>query len=138
GFAALAVVLRTRGSTDYDELAGLARTDPWLGVPLAFALLTLAGFPPAVIGLVTKYVVLRPVVEGDVTWLAVVMAVNVMLGLAYYLRLVVVLVGRPAGEPYRRTASPYPVHLAVGVVVAGTLALVVLSAWPDLLIAHLP
>ena len=73
-FAALAVVLRTRGSTDYDELGGLARTDPWLGVPLAFAVLTLAGFPPAVAGLVTKYVVLRPVVDGDVTWLAVVMA----------------------------------------------------------------
>jgi NADH-quinone oxidoreductase subunit N len=138
GFAALAVVLRTRGSTDYDELAGLARTDPWLGVPLAFAVLTLAGFPPAVVGLVTKYVVLRPVVEGDVTWLAVVMAVNVMLGLAYYLRLVVVVVGPPQGEPYRRTASPYPVHLAVGVVALGTLALVVLSAWPDLLIANLP
>ncbi len=31
--------------------------DPWVGVPLAFAVLALAGFPPAVIGLVTKYVV---------------------------------------------------------------------------------
>jgi NADH-quinone oxidoreductase subunit N len=131
-------VLRTRGSTDYDELAGLARTDPWLGIPLAFAVLTLAGFPPAVVGLVTKYVVLRPVVEGDVTWLAVVMALNVMLGLAYYLRLVVVVVGPPHGEPYTRTASPYPVHLAVGVVALGTLALVVLSAWPGTLVSYLP
>src|SRR5690606_17533027 len=96
GFTALAVVLRRRGSTSYDALTGLARSEPWLGVPLAVVALTLAGFPPAVIGLVTKYVVLRPVVDDGLTWLAVVMAVNVMLGLAYYLRMVVVLVSRPA------------------------------------------
>jgi NADH-quinone oxidoreductase subunit N len=82
--------------------------------------------------------VLRPVVDGDVTWLAVVMALNVMLGLAYYLRLVVVVVGPATGEPYTRTASPYPVRLAVAVVAIGTLGLVALSAWPDLLIANLP
>jgi NADH-quinone oxidoreductase subunit N len=138
GFAALAVVLRTRGSTSYDELAGLARTHPWLGISLAFAVLTLAGFPPAVAGLVTKYVVLRPVVDGGVEWLAVVMAINVMLGLAYYLRLVAVVVGPSTGEPYERTSAPYAVRLATATAVVGTLGLVVLSVWPNLLIANLP
>jgi NADH-quinone oxidoreductase subunit N len=138
GFSVLAVMLRTRGSTSYDELAGLARTDPWLGLPLAFAVLTLAGFPPAVAGLVTKYVVLRPVVDGDVTWLAVVMAINVMLGLAYYLRLVAVVVGPATGEPYSAGSVPYAVRLATGVAVLGMIALVVLSVWPNLLIANLP
>jgi NADH-quinone oxidoreductase subunit N len=138
GFAALAVVLRTRGSTSYDELAGLARTNPWLGISLAFAVLTLAGFPPAVAGLVTKYVVLRPVVDGGVEWLAVVMAINVMLGLAYYLRLVAVVVGPASGEPYERTPAPYAVRLTTATAVAGTLGLVVLSVWPNLLIANLP
>lgn len=137
-FAALAVVLRTRGSTSYDELAGLVRTDPWLGLPLAFAALTLAGFPPAVAGLVTKYVVLRPVVDGGVEWLAVVMAINVMLGLAYYLRLVAVVVGRPKGEPYRSPATPRSVRVATAVTVIGALGLVTLSIWPNLLIANLP
>jgi NADH-quinone oxidoreductase subunit N len=138
GFAALAVVLRTRGSTSYDELSGLARTDPWLGLPLAFAVLTLAGFPPAVAGLVTKYVVMRPVVDGDVTWLAVVMAINVMLGLAYYLRLVAVVVGPATGKPVESRSAPYAVRLATATVVVGTLGLVALSVWPNLLIANLP
>ncbi len=138
GFAALAVVLRMRGSTSYDELAGLARTDPWLGLPLAFAALTLAGFPPAVAGLVTKYVVLRPVVDGDVIWLAVVMAVNVMLGLAYYLRLVAVVLGPPTGDPYVSPSTPFSVRMATAVVALGTAALVALSLWPGLLLAHLP
>jgi NADH-quinone oxidoreductase subunit N len=137
-FAALAVVLRTRGSTSYDELAGLARTDPWLGLPLAFAVLTLAGFPPAVAGLVTKYVVMRPVVDGDVTWLAVVMAINVMLGLAYYLRLVVVVASPATGKPVESRSAPYAVRLATATVAAGTLGLVALSVWPNLLIANLP
>jgi NADH-quinone oxidoreductase subunit N len=138
GFTALAVVLRRRGSTSYDSLTGLARTEPWLGVPLAFVALTLAGFPPAVIGLITKYVVLRPVVDDGMTWLAVVMAVNVMLGLAYYLRLVVVLVSRPAEEHGITSRPAAPTRLATLAVTAGTAALVVLSVLPGLLLDHLP
>lgn len=138
-FAALAVVLRLRGSTDYSELKGLARTDPPTGVPLVMAMLTLAGFPPAVIGLVTKYVVIRPVVEGDQIWLAVVMAINVMLGLAYYLRFVAVLVDRPAiDDPYRSPSPPVSIRISKAAVLIGTAGLIALSAWPDLLLANLP
>lgn len=138
-FAALAVVLRLRGSTDYSELKGLARTDPPTGVPLVMAMLTLAGFPPAVIGLVTKYVVIRPVVEGDEIWLAVVMAINVMLGLAYYLRFVAVLVDRPAiDDPYRSPSPPVSIRISKAAVLVGTAGLIALSAWPDLLLSNLP
>lgn len=136
-FAALAVVLRLRGSTSLDELRGMARTDPWMGIPLVFAALTLAGFPPAVIGLVTKYLVIQPVV-GDHIWLAVVMGLNIMLGLAYYLRLVVTLCDRPDGVPYVSPSPPFSVRLAKATVLVGTATLVALSAWPDLLLTHLP
>jgi NADH-quinone oxidoreductase subunit N len=91
-----------------------------------------------VIGLVTKYVVLRPVIDGGHTWLAVVMALNVMLGLAYYLRLIVVLVDRPNGEPYVSPSPPLSVRLAKAMVIVGALGLMVLSAWPDLLLSNLP
>jgi NADH-quinone oxidoreductase subunit N len=46
----------------------------------------LAGLPPGVAGLVAKVVVLRAAVDGHVAWLAVVAAVNTVIGLAYYLR----------------------------------------------------
>ncbi|GAA3524480.1 NADH-quinone oxidoreductase subunit N [Aeromicrobium panaciterrae] len=137
-FAALAVVLRLRGSTDYDELRGLARTDPPTGIPLVLAALTLAGFPPAIIGLVTKYVVIQPVIEADKTWLAVVMAVNVMLGLAYCLRLVAVLFDKPQGEAYVSPSPPFSVRIAKAVVILGALGIVALSAWPALLLSNLP
>ncbi|MEO6606234.1 MAG: NADH-quinone oxidoreductase subunit N [Aeromicrobium sp.] len=138
-FAALAVVLRLRGSTDYSDLKGLARTDPPTGVPLVIAALTLAGFPPAVIGLVTKYVVIRPAIEADEIWLAVVMAINVMLGLAFYLRFVAVLVDRPAvDDPYVSPSPPVSIRIAKATVIIGAAGLVALSAWPDLLLSNLP
>ena len=138
-FAGLAVVLRLRGSTDYGDLRGLARTDPPTGIPLVVATLTLAGFPPAVVGLVTKYVVFRPVVDGDVVWLAVVMAVNVMLGLAYYLRFVAVLVGRPdVDDPYVSPSPPVSIRIAKAAAILGAAGLIAMSVWPDLLLSHLP
>ena len=129
-FLALAVVLKVRGSTSYDNLAGLARTDPWVGVPLAFAVLALAGFPPAVIGLVTKYVVFVPVVQDGPLWLAIVMAVNVMLGLAYYLKLVATLFAPAEATEFRSLAGSAGVRLATLVVVVGALALIAASVWP--------
>jgi NADH-quinone oxidoreductase subunit N len=137
-FAALSVMLRLRGSTSFDELRGLVRTDPWMGIPLAFATLTLAGFPPAVIGLVTKYVVMRPIIEDGVIWLAVVMGVNIMLGLAFYVRFIVVLCDRPDGEPYVSPSPPVSVRIAKTTVLLGTAALLAMSVWPNLILTHLP
>lgn len=135
-FSALAVVLKARGSTSFDDLSGLARTDPWVGVSLAFAVLTLAGFPPAVIGLVTKYVVFVPVVQDGPMWLAVAMAVNVMLGLAYYLKLVAVLFAPAETTHFRSFAGSAGVRLATLVVVVGALALLATSAWPSAVLDH--
>ncbi|MDQ4008404.1 MAG: NADH-quinone oxidoreductase subunit N, partial [Actinomycetota bacterium] len=92
-FAVVAAVDRARPGGRISDYAGLARRQPWAGAGLAFALLCLAGLPPGVVGLVAKVVVFWVVVEGGLGWLAVVMAVNVAIGLAYYLRWMVVLLG---------------------------------------------
>ena len=131
GFIALAVVSKVRGSTSFDDLSGLARTDPWVGVPLAFAVLVLAGFPPAVIGLVAKYVVFVPVVSGGWTWVAVIMAVNVMIGLAYYLRFVATLFAPAEPTGFRSIGGSAGVRMATFVVLAGALALLAASVWPS-------
>ncbi|MGB5952498.1 MAG: hypothetical protein WBG57_08315, partial [Ornithinimicrobium sp.] len=72
----------------------LLHTRPRLALPLGFALLTLAGLPPAVVGLVAKVVVIRPVAGEGMWWLAVVAALNVALGIAVYLRWITVLATR--------------------------------------------
>lgn len=92
-FVVVIAVARTHGMrlADHD---GLLHDRPLLALPLGFALLTLAGLPPAVVGLVAKIVVLRPVAGDGMWWLAVIAALNVALGIAVYLRWIVVIARR--------------------------------------------
>jgi NADH-quinone oxidoreductase subunit N len=106
GAFAVVVAVSAVGAVDVDDVTGLARRQPMLGLAFVFALLCLAGLPPGVIGLLAKVVVFQSAVDGDLTWLAVVMAVNVAIGLVYYLR-VIVAVAAPAPEPpAERSPSP--------------------------------
>ncbi|WP_370616281.1 NADH-quinone oxidoreductase subunit N [Mumia sp. Pv 4-285] len=142
-FAVAAVGVRRLGGTSYAHYRGVARRDPLIGVALVMGLLALAGFPPAVIGLVAKYVVLQPVVLGGHGWLAVVMAFNVALGLVYYLRLVVV-----AFAPADRAGAEAPTGAAVrsgrgattayAVVAVGVTLLIATSVYPTLIFGPLP
>jgi len=135
-FVALAVALKRLGSTSYQSLAGFGRTNPLVGIPLAFAVLTLAGFPPAVIGLVTKYVVFVPVVTSGSKLLAIVMAINVMLVLRYYLKFVAVLFATPEPAIEPPASSSAGTRAAVVVVILGAMALVAMSVWPSLVLNH--
>ena len=77
---------------------------------LAFFLACLAGLPPGLLGLFAKVVVFRAPVDQGVGWLAVVMAVNTVIGLYYYLAWAARALRRaPTGRrARRRTASPGP------------------------------
>jgi NADH-quinone oxidoreductase subunit N len=127
----VATVVGTRypaqGLADY---RGLVREEPLAGWALAFALVALAGLPPGIVGLLAKVVVFSSA-AGPATWLAVVMAVNVAIGLVYYARWLMELF-RPAETA---GASTYDVPNGVGFAVGMTLtAAVVFSVLPGLLL----
>jgi NADH-quinone oxidoreductase subunit N len=120
-FCCLAAARRT----SVEELRGLAATHPWLAAAFGFFLVCLAGLPPGLAGLVAKVVVFRATLVGGLGWLAVAMAVNTVIGLAYYLRVAAILFRAPgpgaAGTgPARLVPS---VAAAVGVAVVVTVAL---------------
>jgi NADH-quinone oxidoreductase subunit N len=85
-----------------------------------------------VAGLFAKVVVLRAAVHGHVTWLAVVAAVNTVIGLAYYLRVAALLFAgagdrveavEPAAAPgTARRSAAFAAALAVTVVVTVALS----------------
>lgn len=144
---AAAVAVASWGRSTIGDCTGLARSHPWIGGSLAFALLCLAGLPPGIVGLIAKVAVFQSAVDGagvDTTWLAVVMAVNVAIGLVYYLRFIVVLLRPvPAGsraadlepdvqEGWRGLDPdvPWSTEFVVGVTLA---AAVLLSVFPGLL-----
>ncbi len=125
------------GSRTVEGHRGLVRRDPLSGLSLGFALLVLAGVPPAVIGLVAKVVALRPAVDGGLWVLVVVAVVAVVLGLAVYLRWFAVLLAHPSGEAEEEPAVPTRRRALEVVLVTGTGLLVVLSVVPGLLLGLL-
>jgi NADH-quinone oxidoreductase subunit N len=127
-FAVVTVVAR-RGRRELADYRGLARANPGLALALAFFLICLAGLPPGVMGLFAKVVVFRAAVGGAATWLAVIMAVNTVIGLYYYLAWAVRLFA-PAEQP-----GSVRVGRAAGVAIALSLAgAVVVSVAPELVL----
>ncbi len=133
-FGAVAAVAARRPRSALADYRGLFADAPWLALALAFFLTCLAGLPPGLIGLIAKVVVFRSAVSGGLVWLAVLMAVNTVIGLYYYVRLAATLF-EPAEPDRQRLAVPAPVAAAVGL---AAVAAVVLGFWPQALLTVVP
>ncbi|NEY35002.1 NADH-quinone oxidoreductase subunit N [Streptomyces sp. PRKS01-65] len=129
-FAVAALVGRTRSLNRVSDYRGLYATNPLTALLLAFFLLCLAGLPPGVIGLFAKVTVFSAAVDAGLGWLAVVMAVNVVVALFYYLQWTALLFRAPEGEAVEHRL---PVPLTAAITVTGVLA-VVLSGAPQLVL----
>ncbi|MEV6952712.1 NADH-quinone oxidoreductase subunit N [Streptomyces sp. NPDC051183] len=135
-FAVAALVARTKPLHRISDYRGLYAEHPLAALSLAFFLLCLAGLPPGIIGLFAKITVFRAAVDAGLGWLAVVMAVNVVIALYYYLRWTALLFRTPEeGEqeaaPAARTRAPWPVTTAIVLTAA---VAVVLSGAPQLVL----
>lgn len=102
-----AVAQRPGGGTALSDHTALARRQPLTAAALGLALLTLAGLPPAIIGLVAKVVVLRPVAADGTWWLIIVATLNIALGIAVYVRWLSALIAR-SGESWEREVHDEP------------------------------
>ncbi|MBC2901202.1 NADH-quinone oxidoreductase subunit N [Streptomyces cupreus] len=129
-FAVAALVGRTRSLNRLTDYRGLYARNPISALVLAFFLLCLAGLPPGIIGLFAKVTVFSAAVDAGLGWLAVVMAVNVVIALFYYLQWTALLFRAPEGEPVRHIV-PVPVTAALSL--TAVLA-VVLSGAPQLVL----
>ncbi|MFJ2567609.1 NADH-quinone oxidoreductase subunit N [Streptomyces sp. NPDC087568] len=129
-FAVAALVGRTRERNRVSDYRGLYATNPLTALLLAFFLLCLAGLPPGVIGLFAKVTVFSAAVDAGLGWLAVVMAVNVVIALYYYLQWTALLFRAPDGEPVRHRV---PAPLTAALVLTGVLG-VALSGAPQLVL----
>lgn len=84
-FAVVIVVGRTLGH-DLSSYDGLARRQPGVAVAMMFFLLSLAGMIPTA-GFWAKFFVFRSALNADVAWIAIVMVVNTLIALYYYVQL---------------------------------------------------
>jgi len=75
---------------DIDDLAGLARTNPFMATMMSVLLFALAGVPP-LSGFFAKWYVLAAAVEAHLALLAVIGVITAAIAAAYYLRLVKIM-----------------------------------------------
>ena len=92
--AAFAVVVaRERVSEHGDDIASienLGQAEPWLAWPMTISMLALAGFP-ATAGFIGKFYLIDASVDGNYTWLGIVIVVGSVVSLVYYLRVIAVM-----------------------------------------------
>ncbi|WP_250001435.1 NADH-quinone oxidoreductase subunit N [Actinoplanes sp. M2I2] len=99
---------------DIASYRGAARRSPWLGAALVLSLAGLAGLPPGLAGLFAKVTIVDALIDHGQTWLAVVVALNAVIALAYYVRVAALLyaspprVGIPVADPELLEAALHP------------------------------
>ncbi len=133
-FGVAALVLRSNAANRIADYRALYARRPLAALALAFFLLCLAGLPPGIIGLFAKVVVFSSAVDAGLGWLAVIMAVNVVIALYYYLRWTALLFMRP--EPVAGQAAPTvrsPATLTAAIAAAAVVG-VALSGAPQLVL----
>ena len=94
---------------------------------MSIFMLSLAGFPPLA-GFTGKFYLFRSAVTAGYTSLAIIGALNSLLSVIYYLRVIVMMYmeeGGVDGKPF--AAAPY-LYLAIAVTVLGTIGLGLLPA----------
>ncbi|MEV4503264.1 NADH-quinone oxidoreductase subunit N [Streptomyces klenkii] len=132
-FAVAALVARTSPRNRITDYRGLYARRPLAALALGFFLLCLAGLPPGVIGLFAKVTVFSAAVDAGLGWLAVVMALNVVIALYYYLQWTATLF-RPAEEE-AETPVPVRIPLPLGAAIAlAAVAGIALSGAPQLVL----
>jgi NADH-quinone oxidoreductase subunit N len=136
------VALRPAGADGglVEDYRGAARRHPWVAAAFLLALVGLAGLPPGLAGLFAKVTVVRALLHGHAGWLAVVVALNAVVGLAYYVRVAAALYAPTGGtdgveEPgAAETAAVRPPWAVVLALAAATLVAVVVGFVPQLVL----
>jgi NADH-quinone oxidoreductase subunit N len=96
-----------------DDYAGLALRHPVAAVSLTLYLLSLLGMPVTA-GFFGKFYILKAAISSHLIWLAVIMAVNSVIGAYYYLRLIVIMYMRdPSEEPEEPEVKRFPLSVEV-------------------------
>jgi len=103
-----------------DDYAGLSERQPVVAAALSLYLLSLLGLPVTA-GFFGKFYIFKAAVNSHLLWLAVLMAVNSIIGAYYYLRVIVVMYMRES-SPESAAAAPVPFPLGVNLVLLITFA----------------
>lgn len=133
-FSALILVKRHIGTDQFESFNGLGKKNPMLAFVVTITMLSLAGIPLTA-GFIGKFMMFGRVMQDYQIVLLVLAAINAVIGVFYYLRVVVHMYFKPA-EREDRAAIAVPVNYQVVFVIAVILTLVI-GVYPNLVIGLL-
>lgn len=126
-FAALILVKRVTGTERFDGFNGLAKKNPFLALTVTIAMLSLAGIPLTA-GFMGKFMMFSSALTEYQIGLVVLAVVNAIIGMFYYLRVIVAMYFRDA-ETTEISVSPY-FNFVLGV---SAIVTVILGIFPALI-----
>jgi NADH-quinone oxidoreductase subunit N len=108
-----------------DDFAGLGERQPFVAAVFSLFLLSLLGLPVTA-GFLGKFYIFKAAVDSNLIWLAVLMAINSVIGAYYYIRLIVVMYMREPSAEIAATAParfPLSVNVVLAIAAFGTIFL---------------
>ncbi|MXV51642.1 NADH-quinone oxidoreductase subunit NuoN [Pedobacter sp. HMF7647] len=112
-FATLMLLQNQTGSDSFDSFNGLAKRNPFLAFVLTISMLSLAGIPLTA-GFIGKFVMFSNALSQYHIWLVVLAVVNAVIGIFYYLRVVVAMYFKPID----RSEVPVPAYFKIVLLVS--------------------
>jgi NADH-quinone oxidoreductase subunit N len=119
-----------------DDLAGLATRQPFTAATLAIYLLSLLGLPITA-GFLGKLYIFTAALNSNLYWLAVLMAINSVIGAYYYIRVIVVMYMHEYKGPLPADAPAGLSATALMVVAVTVIATIYLGLWPNQILSLL-
>lgn len=126
-FGVASAISAQTGKENIDDYKRLYRTNPFLSWVMALALFSLAGIPPTA-GFFGKLFLLTSGASKGQYWFITVAALNMIISLYYYLRVVRAMFMDQSAQPIERIRGSRPVNLALGMCATG-IVLVGIVSW---------
>ena len=104
---------------DIEDFAGLGRRQPALAACLSLFLLSLLGLPITA-GFLGKFYVFNAALESNLIWLAILLALNSVIGSYYYLRVIVSMYMREPATEIAAQPVPWTLSVVLWIAAAGT------------------
>ncbi|MFH1687027.1 MAG: NADH-quinone oxidoreductase subunit N [bacterium] len=128
GFAVITLLeSRTGCKSDFGELAGMSKANPYLAAILALFMFALSGFPPTV-GFFGKFYIFSAAVKSGFIWLAVLGVMNSFISVYYYLRVLKVAYFEKTDQTFAPVTYSPAIVLALVITAVGTIGL---GVWPQ-------
>ncbi len=126
-FAVLILVKRQTGSDNFDSFTGLAKRNPFIAFTLTVAMLSLAGIPLTA-GFIGKFMMFSTALSEYHIWLVILAVVNAVIGIYYYLRVVVAMYFKSAERS--EIQSSYSFNFVLGF---SALLTIVVGVYPSII-----